>query len=99
MSIGNVPAALIQKRMLFRMRTASNLIGMVVYSALAVVLALRGAGVFSLISAYLFEEIFTEIHFALLPGFTFQLYVCQHFTLCGVQDTFRAYNFVDQPGT
>ena len=53
MSFGNVPAALIQKRMLFRMRTVSNLIGMMVYSVLAVVLALRGAGVFSLISAYL----------------------------------------------
>ena len=53
MSFGNVPAALIQKSMRFGVRTVSNLTGMLVYAILAVVLARRGAGVFSLITAYL----------------------------------------------
>ncbi len=53
MSLGNVPAALIQKTMRFRLRTLSNLTGMVVYAVMAIILARRGAGVFSLITAYL----------------------------------------------
>ena len=53
MSLGNVPAALIQKYMRFRLRTAANLSGMAVYTLVAITLALRGAGVYSLIVAYL----------------------------------------------
>lgn len=55
MSFGNVPAALIQKQMRFGLRTAANLAGMLVYAVSAIALALRGAGVFSLITAYLFR--------------------------------------------
>ena len=53
MSFGNVPAALIQKSMRFGVRTVANLSGMVVYAVMAVALAHRGAGVYSLITAYL----------------------------------------------
>lgn len=53
MSLGNVPAALIQRRMKFEIRTIGNLTGMAVYAAVAIVLALRGFGVWSLVIAYL----------------------------------------------
>jgi O-antigen/teichoic acid export membrane protein len=53
MSIGNVPAALVQKAMRFDIRTTANLSGMAVYAVLAVVLARLGWGVWSLVAAYL----------------------------------------------
>lgn len=53
MSIGNVPAALVQKAMRFEIRTVANLSGMVVYAGLAIALARHGWGVWSLVVAYL----------------------------------------------
>jgi O-antigen/teichoic acid export membrane protein len=53
MSLGNVPAALIQRGMRFDLRTWSNLSGMIAYAVLAIVLARHGWGVWSLVVAYL----------------------------------------------
>ncbi len=53
MSIGNVPASLVQKSMRFDIRAAANLTGMAAYAGLAITLALRGWGVWSLVIAYL----------------------------------------------
>jgi PST family polysaccharide transporter len=53
LSLGNVPAALLQKRLQFRERTVANLAGMLVYAGLAIALARSGWGIWSLVSAYL----------------------------------------------
>lgn len=53
MSLGNVPGALMQKWMRFHVRTIGNLCGMVAYAVIAVVLSLKGFGVWSLVWAYL----------------------------------------------
>ncbi len=53
MSVGNVPAALVQKAMRFDLRAIANLSGMVVYAIVAIGLALSGRGVWSLVIAYL----------------------------------------------
>ena len=53
MSVGNVPLALVQKAMRFDIRTIANLSGMTAYAVLAVTLAKRGFGVWSLVMAYL----------------------------------------------
>ncbi len=60
-SIGNVPAALIQKQMRFDIRTIANLTGMVIYMAIAVTLARRGWGVWSLVVGYLVRWLVTVI--------------------------------------
>ena len=61
MSAGNVPAALIQRQMRFRLRTVANLIGMVVYALVAVVLAMYGFEIWSLVIAYLLRWVLTTL--------------------------------------
>jgi len=59
MSLGNVSSALIQRAMRFDIRTVANLAGMVVYAAVAIALARRGVGVWSLVIAYLLRWVVT----------------------------------------
>lgn len=61
MSLGNVPSALLQKQMQFRRHTLANLIGMACYAALAIALAWRGWGVWSLVVAYTVDLTVTAI--------------------------------------